>query len=153
MFENDLQKMEGKQSETMSFCVDIVTEDSFYENLTLGVVKILESSPCVRNVRIERRNGCESGAITSWEQRHCCALPQDIRNFYTSIDGFLLQWNLDIAGNLDKYFNFRFNVSFHDPLIDCIFSMYIIRKIIFYKFLFYLLYVILSIRKILSLLK
>ncbi|KYN03816.1 PREDICTED: tubulin polyglutamylase complex subunit 2 [Cyphomyrmex costatus] len=82
----------------MSFCVDIVTEDSFYENLTLGVVKILENSPCVRNVRIERRNGCESGAITNWEQRHCCALPEDIRNFYASIDGFLLQWNLDIAG-------------------------------------------------------
>nr|XP_012225269.1 PREDICTED: tubulin polyglutamylase complex subunit 2 [Linepithema humile] len=82
----------------MSFFVDIVTEDSFYENLTLGVVKILESSPCVKNVRIERRNGCEPGAITSWEQRHCCALPEDIRNFYASIDGFLLQWNLEIAG-------------------------------------------------------
>jgi len=103
--------MEGKNSETMSFCVDIVTEDSFYENLTLGVIKILESSPCVRNVRVERRNGCESGAITSWEQRHCCALPEDIRNFYASIDGFLLQWNLDIAGNLDDYFNFAFPIQ------------------------------------------
>ncbi|KYM93184.1 Tubulin polyglutamylase complex subunit 2 [Atta colombica] len=90
--------MESKNSETMSFCVDIVTEDSFYENLTLGVVKILENSPCVRNVRVERRNGCESGAITNWEQRHCCTLPEDIRNFYVSIDGFLLQWNFDIAG-------------------------------------------------------
>ncbi|XP_029171763.1 tubulin polyglutamylase complex subunit 2 [Nylanderia fulva] len=82
----------------MSFFVDIVTEDSFYENLTLGVVKILENSPCVRNVRIERRNGCELGAINNWEQRHCCTLPEDVRNFYASIDGFLLQWNLEIAG-------------------------------------------------------
>lgn len=87
----------------MSFFVDVVTEDSFYENLTLGVVKILENSPCVRNVRIERRNGCELGAINSWEQRHCCALPEDVRNFYASIDGFLLQWNLEIAGNLGNY--------------------------------------------------
>ncbi|XP_071629362.1 tubulin polyglutamylase complex subunit 2 isoform X2 [Temnothorax longispinosus] len=94
----NIQMTEGKNSETMSFCVDIVTEDSFYENLTLGVVKILEGSPCVRNVRVERRNGCESGAITTWEQRHCCTLPEDIRNFYASIDGFLLQWNLDISG-------------------------------------------------------
>lgn len=83
----------------MSFFVDIVTEDSFYENLTLGVVRILEGTPCVKNVRIERRNGCEAGAITSWEQRHCCALPEDVRNFYTSVDGFLLSWSLEIAGN------------------------------------------------------
>lgn len=142
----NLQKAEGKNSETMSFCVDIVTEDSFYENLTLGVVKILESSPCVKNVRVERRNGCESGAITSWEQRHCCALPEDIRNFYASIDGFLLQWNLDIAGNFNKHFNFRFNVypSVSLSLLSIVFSpfqySYMLRKIIFYQYLFYLLY-------------
>ncbi|KAF3426492.1 hypothetical protein E2986_00443 [Frieseomelitta varia] len=82
----------------MSFFVDIVTEDSFYENLTLGVVKILESFLYVKNVRVERRNGCETTAITSWEQRHCCTLPEDVKNFYASIDGFLLQWNLEIAG-------------------------------------------------------
>ncbi|XP_020292794.1 tubulin polyglutamylase complex subunit 2 [Pseudomyrmex gracilis] len=89
---------EGKDLDAMSFFVDIVTEDTFYENLTLGVVKILEGSPCVKNVRIERRNGQEPSAIASWEQRHCCALPEDVRNFYASIDGFLLQWSLEIAG-------------------------------------------------------
>ncbi|XP_029037270.1 tubulin polyglutamylase complex subunit 2 [Osmia bicornis bicornis] len=82
----------------MSFYVDIVTEDSFYENLTLGVVKILESLAYIKNVRIDRRNGCESTTITNWEQRHCCVLPEDVKNFYVSIDGFLLQWNLEIAG-------------------------------------------------------
>ncbi|XP_046821269.1 tubulin polyglutamylase complex subunit 2 [Vespa crabro] len=85
-------------SETMSFFVDVVTEDSFYENLTLGVVKILENSPCVKNVRVNRRNGCERNAIANWEQRHGCVLPEDVKNFYASIDGFLLQWNLEIAG-------------------------------------------------------
>lgn len=90
---------EDKESvEAMSFFVDTVTEDAFYENLTLGVIKILEGSPCVKNVRIERRNGCELTAITSWEQRHCCSLPEDVKNFYLSIDGFLLLWNLEIAG-------------------------------------------------------
>ncbi|XP_053988070.1 tubulin polyglutamylase complex subunit 2 [Hylaeus volcanicus] len=82
----------------MSFYVDVVTEDSFYENLTLGVVKILENIVYVKNVRVERRNGCECTAIASWEQRHCCLLPEDVRNFYASIDGFQLLWNLEIAG-------------------------------------------------------
>lgn len=82
----------------MSFFVDIVTEDSFYENLTLGVMKILESTPCVKNVQVERRSGCERNALTTWEQRHCCMLPEDVRNFYASIDGFLLTWSLEISG-------------------------------------------------------
>ncbi|KAL2721302.1 tubulin polyglutamylase complex subunit 2 isoform X4 [Vespula maculifrons] len=90
--------MDSRASETMSFFVDVVTEDSFYENLTLGVVKILENSPCVKNVRVNRRNGCERNAIVNWEQRHGCVLPEDVKNFYASIDGFLLQWNLEIAG-------------------------------------------------------
>ncbi|KZC11899.1 PREDICTED: tubulin polyglutamylase complex subunit 2 [Dufourea novaeangliae] len=82
----------------MSFFVDVVTEDSFYENLTVGVVKILEGLPYVKNVRVERRNGCEDTVISNWEQRHCCLLPEDLRNFYLSIDGFQLLWNLEIAG-------------------------------------------------------
>lgn len=82
----------------MSFFVDIVTEDSFYENLTLGVVRILENSPCVRNVKVERRNACERSALSTWEQRHCCLLPEDLKSFYASIDGFQLTWSLDISG-------------------------------------------------------
>ncbi|XP_015126950.1 tubulin polyglutamylase complex subunit 2 [Diachasma alloeum] len=82
----------------MSFFVDIVTEDSFYENLTLGVVKLLEASPCVRHVKVERRSACDRSALSSWEQRHCCLLPEDLKSFYASIDGFSLTWSLDIAG-------------------------------------------------------
>ncbi|XP_024942837.1 tubulin polyglutamylase complex subunit 2 isoform X2 [Cephus cinctus] len=82
----------------MSFFVDIVTEDSFYENLTLGVVKILENSPCVKSVQIEKRSACDRNALSTWEQRHCCVLPDDMRNFYSSIDGFLLTWSLEISG-------------------------------------------------------
>lgn len=83
----------------MSFFVDIVTEDSFYENLTLGVVKLLEASPCVKNVKVERPSACERSAISSWEQKHCCLLPDDLKRFYASTDGFSLNWSLDIAGN------------------------------------------------------
>ncbi|XP_076675050.1 tubulin polyglutamylase complex subunit 2 [Andrena cerasifolii] len=82
----------------MSIFVDVVTEDSFYENLTLGVVKILENLPYVKDVRVDRRNGCEGLAIANWEQRHSCTFPEDVRNFYASIDGFQLLWNLEIAG-------------------------------------------------------
>lgn len=91
-------KANTEPTNVMSFFVDIVTEDSFYENLTLGVVKLLENSPCVKNVKVERRSACERSALSSWEQRHCCMLPEDLKSFYASIDGFLLTWCLDISG-------------------------------------------------------
>ncbi|XP_049867344.1 tubulin polyglutamylase complex subunit 2 [Pectinophora gossypiella] len=77
----------------MSFCVDLVSEDSFYENITLGVTKLLESDPRICNVNVERRYPCDRVAITTWEQRHSAVLPEDLRNFYASSDGFQLSWS------------------------------------------------------------
>ncbi|XP_058795657.1 tubulin polyglutamylase complex subunit 2 [Phymastichus coffea] len=82
----------------MSFFVDIVSEDSFYENLMLGVSKLLEANPCVKNVQLERRGACDRAALSTWEQKHCCLLTEDLRNFYASTDGFLLTWSLEISG-------------------------------------------------------
>ncbi|XP_077285467.1 tubulin polyglutamylase complex subunit 2 [Arctopsyche grandis] len=59
----------------MSFCVDVISEDSFYENLVLGVTKSLvnnysESNQRVANVIVERRLPVDRVALSSWEQRH-----------------------------------------------------------------------------------
>ncbi|XP_073941487.1 tubulin polyglutamylase complex subunit 2 [Choristoneura fumiferana] len=77
----------------MSFCVDLVSEDSFYENITLGVTKLLESDPRICNVSVERRTPCDRVALSTWEQRHSAILPEDLRNFYASSDGFWLTWH------------------------------------------------------------
>ncbi|XP_047544533.1 tubulin polyglutamylase complex subunit 2 [Vanessa atalanta] len=76
----------------MSFCVDLVSEDSFYENITLGITKVLESDSRISNVVVERRPPCDRVALSNWEQRHSAALPEDLRNFYASTDGFELSW-------------------------------------------------------------
>lgn len=99
----------------MSFFVDVVTEDSFYENLMLGVMKILENSPCVKNVEIDMRSPCDRVALSTWEQRHCCNLPEEMRNFYASVDGFLLTWSLDISGIIKPryiYNNFHYKFCY-----------------------------------------
>ncbi|XP_068621483.1 tubulin polyglutamylase complex subunit 2 [Battus philenor] len=82
----------------MSFSVDLVSEDSFYENITLGVTRVLESDPRITNVVVERRLPCDRLAISNWEQRHSTVLPEDLRNFYASSDGFQLTWNYKYSG-------------------------------------------------------
>lgn len=41
----------------MGFVVDKVSEDSFYENLLLGLSRVLEKSPCVSKVTLKRIPG------------------------------------------------------------------------------------------------
>ncbi|GLH10162.1 Uncharacterized protein GBIM_15131 [Gryllus bimaculatus] len=84
----------------MSKILDIESEDCFYENLTLGVVHILERTPRVSKIELERLAPCDRLVLTTWEQRHCCTMPEDLRNFYCSTDGFRLTWNYEFAGEV-----------------------------------------------------
>ncbi|XP_021935307.1 tubulin polyglutamylase complex subunit 2 isoform X2 [Zootermopsis nevadensis] len=81
---------------------------------SLGVVKVgeatwkfcreraesWESTPGIREVELEKRLPCERMLLTAWEQRHCCTLPEDMRHFYLSTDGFKLIWNYEYAGEV-----------------------------------------------------
>ncbi|GBP36823.1 Tubulin polyglutamylase complex subunit 2 [Eumeta japonica] len=53
----------------------------------------VEADPRVCNVSVERRMPCDRVVIANWEQRHSACLPEDLRNFYASTDGFQLTWN------------------------------------------------------------
>ncbi|RZF41437.1 hypothetical protein LSTR_LSTR000151 [Laodelphax striatellus] len=85
------------------------TVDDFYENLTLGLIKLLEKIPGVQDVELEKRLPCDRMLISSWEQRHSCTLPEDMRQFYASTDGFKLIWNYEYAGEVLPVGNLRIN--------------------------------------------
>ncbi|CAI9593668.1 unnamed protein product [Staurois parvus] len=69
---------------------------SHIEKITLGVSKILESSPGVTDVKFEAIPPAERHAIVSWEQKHKCTLPEDLKNFYLMTDGFLMSWSVKL---------------------------------------------------------
>ncbi|EDV97904.1 tubulin polyglutamylase complex subunit 2 [Drosophila grimshawi] len=72
-------------------------EDAFYENLTLGLIKTLSNVPRVCNVSLERRQPLNPCQVVNWEQRHCVYLPEDMKKFYLSSDGFVLNWSYQYA--------------------------------------------------------
>ncbi|CAD7080531.1 unnamed protein product [Hermetia illucens] len=74
-------------------------EDAFYENLTLGLMKTLSNVPRITNVICEKRQPCEKAQVMNWEQRHCVYLPEDMKKFYLSTDGFILHWSYQYAPN------------------------------------------------------
>lgn len=68
-------------------------EDEFFTNLTLGLMKVLNNIPRVTSVILHKQQPCERAQVTAWEQRHNVYLPDDMKRFYLSTDGFVLYWN------------------------------------------------------------
>ncbi|XP_059563171.1 tubulin polyglutamylase complex subunit 2 isoform X4 [Myotis daubentonii] len=66
------------------------------EKLTLGVTRILESSPGVTEVTIIEKAPAERHMISSWEQKNNCVLPEDIKNFYLVTNGFHMTWSVKL---------------------------------------------------------
>uniref|UniRef100_A0A1B0CV44 Knr4/Smi1-like domain-containing protein n=1 Tax=Lutzomyia longipalpis TaxID=7200 RepID=A0A1B0CV44_LUTLO len=52
-----------------------------------------DAVPRITNVTCEKRYPCEAGQIATWEQRHNVYLPDDMKRFYLSTDGFTLHWS------------------------------------------------------------
>ncbi|XP_013113072.2 tubulin polyglutamylase complex subunit 2 isoform X1 [Stomoxys calcitrans] len=74
-------------------------EDAFFENLLLGLNNTLAEVPRICNVTIDKRQPCEKSQLVTWEQRHGVYLPEDMKKFYLSTDGFMLQWSYQYAPN------------------------------------------------------
>ncbi|XP_077458180.1 tubulin polyglutamylase complex subunit 2 [Stigmatopora argus] len=66
------------------------------ERLTLGITGILENLPGVTDVRLAEREPAEKRGLLSWEQKNNCILPEDLRDFYLTTDGFTLTWNVKL---------------------------------------------------------
>ncbi|XP_026544498.1 tubulin polyglutamylase complex subunit 2, partial [Notechis scutatus] len=71
----------------------------YLEKLTLGVTRLLETSPGVTEVMFVEKEPAERHTIVSWEQKNACVLPDDLKNFYLMTDGFRMTWNVKFDDN------------------------------------------------------
>ncbi|TSK72100.1 Tubulin polyglutamylase complex subunit 2 [Bagarius yarrelli] len=69
------------------------TFKAFSERFTLGITQVLESLPGVSDVQFVEREPAEKRCLLSWEQKNNCILPEDLKDFYLTTDGFTLTWN------------------------------------------------------------
>ncbi|XP_068171760.1 tubulin polyglutamylase complex subunit 2 [Antennarius striatus] len=80
--------------------MDEIKENSTFkgiaERLTLGITRILESLPGVADVRFAEKEPAEKRSLLSWEQKNSCILPEDLRDFYLTADGFTLNWSVKL---------------------------------------------------------
>ncbi|XP_065202705.1 tubulin polyglutamylase complex subunit 2 [Planococcus citri] len=67
-------------------------KDFFLDILTLGLVTKLKNTKTIVSLNIENRIPCNRLTISAWEQNNSITLPQDLKEFYASTDGFFLTW-------------------------------------------------------------
>lgn len=75
------------------------SDDAFYENLTLGLIKVLSNIPRITNINYDKRNPAERNSVIAWESRHNVNLPVDMKSFYLCTDGFCLFWSYEYSAN------------------------------------------------------
>lgn len=75
------------------------SDDAFYENLTLGLIKVLGNIPRITNINYDKRNPAERNSVNAWELRHNVNLPADMKSFYLCTDGFCLFWSYEYSAS------------------------------------------------------
>ncbi|XP_044741430.1 tubulin polyglutamylase complex subunit 2 [Chrysoperla carnea] len=109
----------------MSFVVDLVSEDSFYVNLLLGLTKLLSKHQQITDIKLHRYSPCDKLTLGNWEQKNGVALPDDMRKFYLSTDGFSLTWNFKYA---DK--ELQIGHIYVRPLAEIVCATHILNEVI-----------------------
>ncbi|XP_068691129.1 tubulin polyglutamylase complex subunit 2-like [Montipora foliosa] len=71
-----------------------------FDTMTLGVVRSLEKKPGVTDVRLLDRQPADKHIIFTWEQKNMCILPEDLKSFYLTTNGLLIQWSIKFDGSV-----------------------------------------------------
>lgn len=77
----------------------VPNDDAFYENLTLGLIRVLGNIPRITSINYDKRNPAERNSVNAWESRHNVNLPVDMKSFYLCTDGFCLFWSYEYSAN------------------------------------------------------
>lgn len=67
-----------------------------FEQMNVGVLKYLENKTGVCKLELEPQKPASRPALLSWEQKNTIFLPEDLKSFYLTSDGFLLTWCVKI---------------------------------------------------------
>lgn len=84
----------------MSTGLKYIIQCSYYSQ------KFADCIPRITNVTCEKRLPCEKAQVTAWESRHNIYLPDDMKRFYLSTDGFNFYWSYQYSRKNVKLVDF-----------------------------------------------
>ncbi|XP_061172313.1 tubulin polyglutamylase complex subunit 2-like isoform X1 [Saccostrea echinata] len=71
---------------------DLAKTRSLLDQLNVGIIQYLGKKNGISKVDLDQRPPADRHAVLMWEQRNTCFLPEDLKNFYLTTDGYKLTW-------------------------------------------------------------
>lgn len=75
--------------------------------LTMGLIDWLKFHPNVTSVKVSDFKRAEKSDFVSWEQKHMCILPDDLKAFYSTLNGVSLSWSISMTNLTPGGLNFN----------------------------------------------
>lgn len=69
------------------------------DQITFGLVGSLEEKDDVTDVRVVDCGSAKKNFIDAWEETNYCKLPTDLKAFYLTMNGILIQWSTKLNGH------------------------------------------------------
>ena len=79
---------------------------SLLNRLTMGLIDWLKFHPNVTSVKVSDFKKADKSDFSTWEQKHMCILPEDLKAFYSTINGLNLTWSISMTNPTPGGLNF-----------------------------------------------
>ncbi|GFO31556.1 tubulin polyglutamylase complex subunit 2-like [Plakobranchus ocellatus] len=79
--------------------MDGVKPKNLLEKMTICIVSYLEKKTGVCQVKNDVKAPAERAAILMWEQKHSLLMPEDLKNFFMTSNGFHLTWSVKMENS------------------------------------------------------
>lgn len=91
----------------MHFVVDTVSEFTYFQNILLGLADAVDKCVGVKRTYLRKTIPLTLSEISAWEKKEGVSLPDDLRSFYSSSNGYMFEWTYTFDGKytipLPKY--------------------------------------------------
>ena len=74
--------------------------------LTMGLIDWLKFHPNVTSVKVSDFRRAEKSDFSNWEQKQMCILPDDLKAFYSTLNGINLSWAISMTSLTPGGLNF-----------------------------------------------
>lgn len=64
------------------------------EHATFGLISLLQQKAFVSDIKIQEYKPVQMKILNSWEESNDCKLPSDLKQFYQTMNGLLIQWKV-----------------------------------------------------------
>ncbi|KAH9492118.1 Tubulin polyglutamylase complex subunit 2 [Bulinus truncatus] len=76
-----------------------ITHKNYLDQITVNIISYLEKKPGICQVINDIKPPAERPAVLMWEQKQSLLLPEDLKSFFLTSNGFHLTWSVKMESN------------------------------------------------------